>query len=54
MKDEGKITYAQLHSEVCKFANVLKSKGIGKVRSGHRNGLKLSVSLVGSVAHFTG
>ncbi len=30
--DEGKITYAQLHADVCKFANVLKSKGIGKVR----------------------
>ncbi len=30
--DEGKITYAQLHKDVCKFANVLKSKGVVKVR----------------------
>jgi len=29
-KDEGKITYAELHKEVCKFANVLKSKGVRK------------------------
>src|SRR3989344_8977008 len=29
-KDVIKITYRQLHAEVCKFANVLKSKGIRK------------------------
>jgi len=29
-KDEGKITYAELHKEVCKFANVLKTKGVKK------------------------
>jgi len=29
-KDEGKITFGQLHKEVCKFANVLKAKGIKK------------------------
>ena len=29
-RDEGQITYAQLHKEVCKFANVLKSKGVKK------------------------
>ncbi len=29
-RDEGQITYAQLHKEVCKFANVLKSKGAKK------------------------
>ncbi len=28
--DEGKITYSQLHADVCKFANVLKAKGISK------------------------
>jgi acetyl-CoA synthetase len=28
--DVKKYTYEQLHKEVCKFANVLKSKGIGK------------------------
>ena len=29
-RDEGKVTYAELHKEVCKFANVLKSKGVKK------------------------
>ena len=33
-KDEGKITYAELHRDVCKFANVLKTKG--GVRKGDR------------------
>ena len=33
-KDEGKITYAELHRDVCKFANVLKAKG--GVRKGDR------------------
>jgi len=28
--DEGKITYNELHKEVCKFANVLKTKGVRK------------------------
>jgi acetyl-CoA synthetase len=30
--DEGprKLTYRELHEEVCKFANVLESKGVGK------------------------
>jgi acetyl-CoA synthetase len=28
--DERRITYAELHREVCKFANVLKSLGIGQ------------------------
>jgi acetyl-CoA synthetase len=28
--DAGELTYEQLHKEVCKFANVLKSKGIQK------------------------
>ena len=28
--DEGKITYKELHAEVCKFANVLKKKGVKK------------------------
>ncbi len=28
--DEGKITYRQLHADVCKFANVLKAKGVAK------------------------
>lgn len=31
MKDEGKITYSELHKEVCKFANVLRAKGVKKV-----------------------
>ena len=30
LKDEGKITYSELHKEVCKFANVLKTKGVRK------------------------
>jgi acetyl-CoA synthetase len=30
LRDEGQITYEQLHKEVCKFANVLKSKGVKK------------------------
>ena len=30
-KDAGKITYAELHKDVCKFANVLRSKGVKKV-----------------------
>ena len=30
-KDAGKITYAELHKDVCKFANVLRSKGVQKV-----------------------
>ena len=29
-KDAGKITYAELHKDVCKFANCLKSKGVAK------------------------
>ena len=29
-KDEGKITYEQLHKDVCKFANVLKTRGVKK------------------------
>jgi len=29
-EDVQKFTYEELHKEVCKFANVLKSKGIGK------------------------
>ena len=29
-KDAGKITYAELHKDVCKFANCLKSKGVSK------------------------
>ena len=29
-KDEGKITYGELHKDVCKFANVLKTKGVQK------------------------
>ncbi len=29
-QDSKKITYNQLHKEVCKFANVLKAEGIGK------------------------
>jgi acetyl-CoA synthetase len=29
-KDDRKITYRQLHAEVCKFANVLKSRGVKK------------------------
>lgn len=29
-KDAGKITYAELHKDVCKFANVLRSKGVKK------------------------
>jgi acetyl-CoA synthetase len=29
-KDDKKITYKQLHAEVCKFANVLKSRGVKK------------------------
>ncbi|MEZ5537146.1 MAG: acetate--CoA ligase [Thiolinea sp.] len=28
--EDRKITYKELHEEVCKFANVLKSKGVGK------------------------
>ena len=32
-KDEGKITYSELHREVCKFSNVLKTK---EVRKGDR------------------
>ena len=32
-KDEGKITIEQLHKEVCRFANVLKNKGVKKVRT---------------------
>ncbi len=29
-KDDRKITYRQLHAEVCRFANVLKSRGVKK------------------------
>src|SRR5665213_1141512 len=29
-KDDKKITYKQLHAEVCKFANVLKARGVKK------------------------
>src|SRR6202140_1383905 len=29
-KDDKKITYRQLHAEVCKFANVLKKQGVKK------------------------
>jgi len=29
-KDDRKITYKELHAEVCKFANVLKSRGVKK------------------------
>jgi acetyl-CoA synthetase len=29
-KDDRKITYRQLHDEVCRFANVLKSRGVKK------------------------
>jgi len=29
-KDDKKITYRQLHAEVCKFANVLKARGVQK------------------------
>jgi len=29
-KDDQKITYRQLHAEVCKFANVLKARGVNK------------------------
>jgi acetyl-CoA synthetase len=29
-KDDRKITYRQLHAEVCKFANVLKGRGVKK------------------------
>jgi acetyl-CoA synthetase len=29
-KDDKKVTYAQLHADVCKFANVLKSRGVKK------------------------
>ena len=29
-KDDAKITYAELHAEVCKFANVLKARGVKK------------------------
>ena len=28
--EDGKLTYRELHTEVCKFANVLKSKGVKK------------------------
>ena len=37
-KDAGKITYAELHKDVCKFANVLRSKGVKKVH--HRGFLE--------------
>ncbi|MBN1851459.1 MAG: acetate--CoA ligase [Pirellulales bacterium] len=30
VEDEVRLTYAQLHTEVCKFANVLKKLGVGK------------------------
>ena len=30
-ENEGKITYSELLVEVCKFANVLKAKGVQKV-----------------------
>src|SRR5450631_1166068 len=29
-KDDKKLTYKQLHAEVCKFANVLKARGVKK------------------------
>jgi len=29
-KDDKKITYKQLHAEVCRFANVLKARGVKK------------------------
>ena len=29
-KDDKKLTYKQLHAEVCRFANVLKSRGVKK------------------------
>jgi acetyl-CoA synthetase len=28
--DVRKLTYAELHAEVCRFANALKAKGIGR------------------------
>jgi hypothetical protein len=36
-ENEGKITYAELLAEVCKFANVLKGKGVQKVNASSRN-----------------
>lgn len=30
-KDSGQITYGELHKDVCKFANVLRAKGVKKV-----------------------
>ena len=30
-ENEGQITYAELLTEVCKFSNVLKDKGVKKV-----------------------
>ena len=37
--DKGSVTYSQLLAEVCKFANVLESRGVkrGKRRIGTRN-----------------
>ena len=32
LEDEIKITYGELHVQVCKFANVLKTRGVKKVR----------------------
>jgi acyl-coenzyme A synthetase/AMP-(fatty) acid ligase len=32
-ENEGKITYSELHVEVCKFANVLRDKGVKKVKA---------------------
>jgi acetyl-CoA synthetase len=29
-EEDRKVTYRELHAEVCKFANVLKAKGVGK------------------------
>src|SRR6202140_1602296 len=29
-KDDKKVTYKQLHAEVCRFANVLKARGVKK------------------------
>ncbi len=47
-KDDKKITYRELHAEVCKFANVLKARGVKK---GDRVTIYLPMILGGGLRH---
>ena len=52
-ENEGKITYAELHVEVCKFANVLRDKGVQKVTTNHRFSTFFTCVPLGNFATFT-